>query len=124
MPRRWGGLELGFKGVIDVLTAMAGACMSTAWCAALYAEHPWILAHFGERAQMDVWRDGLDVPVCMSVAALGTATFLPAVWREPGSGTGGGGRGGAEGALEQFRGRASQRVLRYQNRVQANAPSS
>ena len=41
--------------------------------AALYAEHPWILAHFAERAQTEVWNDGPDVPVCMSVGAYGTA---------------------------------------------------
>jgi 3-hydroxy-9,10-secoandrosta-1,3,5(10)-triene-9,17-dione monooxygenase len=32
--------------------------------------------------------------------------------------------GGAEGALEQFRQRASRRVLRYQNRVQAADPAA
>src|SRR5579864_1806434 len=55
VPRQWGGLELEFSEVIDVLTTIAQACMSTAWCAALYAEHPWVLAHFDERAQTDVW---------------------------------------------------------------------
>jgi 3-hydroxy-9,10-secoandrosta-1,3,5(10)-triene-9,17-dione monooxygenase len=74
VPRQWGGLELEFQQVIDVLVTIARSCMSTAWCAALYAEHPWILAHFDERALEDVWSDGPDVPVCMSVAALGTAT--------------------------------------------------
>jgi len=47
--------------------------MSVAWCAALYAEHPWILARFDTRAQADVWRDGPDVPLSMSVAAFGKA---------------------------------------------------
>lgn len=74
VPRQWGGLELGFKDVIDVLTVLARSCMSTAWCAALYAEHPWILARFVERAQSDVWSNRPDVAVCMSVAAFGTAT--------------------------------------------------
>jgi 3-hydroxy-9,10-secoandrosta-1,3,5(10)-triene-9,17-dione monooxygenase len=224
VPRQWGGLELGFIEVIDVLTTIARSCMSTAWCAALYAEHPWILAHFDERAQMDVWRAGPDVPVCMSVAALGTATpvadgfelegtwpfvsgcdhapwfLLASAWDDASGhhmglclvprsearidqaswhvaglrGTGSktlsvrgavvptyrvcesdalvaaplfsnqptpplfcqpfGGTlglvlaavavGGAEGALQQFRERASRRVLRYQNRVQAADPAA
>ena len=224
VPRQWGGLELGFKEVIDVLTTMAGSCMSTAWCAALYAEHPWILAHFDERAQTDVWSNGPDVNVCMSVAAQGTATrvadgfeldgtwafvsgcdhaawFLlattwdddaghhmglclvprsevhidhaswhvaglrgtgsktlsvrgtrvptyrmrdsealvtaplfqrrptPALFCQPFGGTLGlvlaaVAVGGAEGALEHFRARATQRVLRYQNRVQAADPAA
>jgi 3-hydroxy-9,10-secoandrosta-1,3,5(10)-triene-9,17-dione monooxygenase len=224
VPRQWGGLELEFQQVIDALTAIARNCMSTAWCAALYAEHPWILAHFDERAQTDVWANGPDVPVCMSVAALGMATHTPdgfelegtwpfvsgcdhaawfmlatnwddaagqrmglclvpradveidhASWRVAGlRGTGSktlsvrrarvptyrmrhsealvsaplfqgrstpplfcqpfGGSlglvlaaiavGGAEGALQQFRARALQRVLRYQNRVQAADPAA
>jgi alkylation response protein AidB-like acyl-CoA dehydrogenase len=224
VPRQWGGWELGFKQVIDVLTAIARSCMSTAWCAALYAEHPWVLAHFDERAQADVWSNGPDVPVCMSVAAPGTATrtadgfalegtwpfvsgcdhapwfLLASKWEDDAGqhiglclvprseveidqaswhvaglrGTGSktlsvrgsrvptyrmrdsealvtapnfhgrptppvycqpfGGSlglvlaaiavGGAEGALEQFRQRASRRVLRYQNRVQAADPAA
>lgn len=224
VPRQWGGMELGFQEVIDVLTAIARSCMSTAWCAALYAEHPWILAHFDERALTDVWSNGPDVPVCMSVAALGTARraadgfelegtwpfvsgcdhaawfLLATAWDDDAGqrtglclvprsevdidhtswhvaglrGTGSktlsvrgslvpkyrmrdsealvtaplfhgrptpplfcqpfGGSlglvlaavavGGAEGALDQFRTRASQRVLRYQNRVQAADPAA
>jgi 3-hydroxy-9,10-secoandrosta-1,3,5(10)-triene-9,17-dione monooxygenase len=224
VPGQWRGLELEFQEVITVLTTIARGCMSTAWCAALYAEHPWILAHFDERAQSDVWASGPDVPVCMSVAALGTATrvadgfelegtwpfvsgcdhaawFMLATnwdedagprmglclvprsdveidhtsWRVAGlRGTGSktlsvrrrrvpiyrmrhsealvaaplfqsrstpplfcqpfGGSlglvlaaiavGGADGALEHFRTRASQRVLRHQNRVQAADPAA
>jgi alkylation response protein AidB-like acyl-CoA dehydrogenase len=73
MPRQWHGLELGFEAVVDVVTALARECMSSAWCAALYAEHPWILAHFDEQAQADVWSRGPDVPLSMSVAAYGQA---------------------------------------------------
>ncbi|HEY2592949.1 MAG TPA: acyl-CoA dehydrogenase family protein [Chloroflexota bacterium] len=224
VPRQWGGLELAFQDVIDVLTAIGQSCMSTAWCAALYAEHPWILAHLDERAQADVWSDGPDVPVCMSVGAFGTATrvadgfelegtwpfvsgcdhapwfLLATAWDDAAGhhtglclvprsdvhidhaswhvaglrGTGSktlsvrrsrvptyrmrdsellvaaplfpgrptppvfcqpfGGSlglvlaavavGGAEGAVEQFRGHAAQRVLRYQNRVQAADPAA
>jgi alkylation response protein AidB-like acyl-CoA dehydrogenase len=228
MPRHWGGLELGFAAIVDVVTALAQGCMSTAWVAALYAEHPWILARFDQRAQADVWSGGPNVPLCMSVAAMGTATrvadglqlsgtwpfvsgcdhaswFLLATDLAPGGpdasdrrsglclvprsgvridqeswhvaglrGTGSktlrvdgafvpshrfqaaealvvgqsagprptaplfcqpfGGTlglvlsavavGGAEGALEQFRNRASQRVLRHQHRVQAADPAA
>ena len=74
MPRQWQGQELGFASVIDLVVTLAHGCMSTAWCAALYAEHPWILAHFDERAQADVWGNGPNVPLCMSVAAFGQGT--------------------------------------------------
>ncbi|HEY1293765.1 MAG TPA: acyl-CoA dehydrogenase family protein [Chloroflexota bacterium] len=71
VPRQWHGSELDFASVIDLVITLARGCMSTAWCAALYAEHPWILAHFDERAQADVWGETANVPVCMSVAAFG-----------------------------------------------------
>jgi alkylation response protein AidB-like acyl-CoA dehydrogenase len=73
MPRRWQGLELSFEDVVDIVAVLARGCMSTAWCAALYAEHPWILAHFDPRAQADVWNDGPDVPLAMSIASFGAA---------------------------------------------------
>jgi len=74
MPRQWQGLELGFPAVIDLITTLARGCMSTAWVAALYAEHPWILARFDARAQSDVWRTGPNVPLSMSIATSGTAS--------------------------------------------------
>jgi alkylation response protein AidB-like acyl-CoA dehydrogenase len=73
MPRQWQGLELTFEDVVDVVRALARGCMSSAWCAALYAEHAWILAHFDPQAQADVWNDGPDVPISMSIASSGTA---------------------------------------------------
>jgi alkylation response protein AidB-like acyl-CoA dehydrogenase len=71
MPRQWAGLELDFASVVDMAITLARGCMSTAWCAALYAEHPWILAHLDEQAQADVWGAGANVPLCMSVGAVG-----------------------------------------------------
>lgn len=71
VPKRWGGLELAMKESLDVITTLAAGCMSTAWCAALYATHPWLVAHFSEAAQADVWSKGPDVAVCLSVASVG-----------------------------------------------------
>lgn len=87
MPRRWGGGELDLQDVLDMTIALAHGCMSSAWCAAIFAEHPWVLAHFDERAQAEVWGDGPDVIICMAVA--GTETFtevdggyeLEGLWR-------------------------------------------
>ncbi len=77
MPRAWQGLERSFDEVVDVVAALARGCMSAAWCAALYAEHAWILSHFDSRAQADVWTGGPDVPLAMSIASLGRAERLP-----------------------------------------------
>jgi 3-hydroxy-9,10-secoandrosta-1,3,5(10)-triene-9,17-dione monooxygenase len=76
VPQQWHGTEVGFASVIDLVITLAHGCMSTAWCAALYAEHPWILAHFDERAQADVWGESPNVPLCMSVAAFGRGTSV------------------------------------------------
>jgi alkylation response protein AidB-like acyl-CoA dehydrogenase len=52
--------------------------MSTAWCAAIFAEHPWVLAHFDQAAQEEVWSGGPDVIVCMSIAASAQVSLAPA----------------------------------------------
>jgi alkylation response protein AidB-like acyl-CoA dehydrogenase len=71
MPGEWQGLERSFQDVVDVVATLAQGCMSAAWCAALYAEHAWVLAHFDAQAQADVWNLGPDVPLAMSVASYG-----------------------------------------------------
>jgi len=77
MPKRWGGLELGLPAVLDMAASWARVCMSTAWCAAIFAEHPWVLAHMEERAQQEVWGEGPDVIVCMSIAASAEVSRTP-----------------------------------------------
>src|SRR5262245_34724625 len=77
VPRCWGGLEQPLAAVLDVVASLAHGCMSAAWCAALFAEHPWVLAHFPEQAQADVWSRGPDVPISMSIAAQAQATPVP-----------------------------------------------
>jgi alkylation response protein AidB-like acyl-CoA dehydrogenase len=66
MPRRWGGLECDLGGVHEMAVTLAHGCMSTAWCAAIFAEHPWVLSRFDARAQEDVWGGGPDVILCLS----------------------------------------------------------
>jgi alkylation response protein AidB-like acyl-CoA dehydrogenase len=81
MPHEWQGLERSFDEVVDVVAVLARGCMSAAWCAALYAEHAWILAHFDVRSQSDVWRGGPDVPLAMSIASFGRAERVPRGFR-------------------------------------------
>jgi alkylation response protein AidB-like acyl-CoA dehydrogenase len=81
MPREWQGLERSFDEVVDVVAVLARGCMSAAWCAALYAEHAWVLAHFDVQAQSDVWRGGPDVLLAMSIASFGSAERVPGGFR-------------------------------------------
>lgn len=66
MPKRWGGHEGDLAEVHDMAVALAHGCMSTAWCASIFAEHPWVLVRFDPRAQQDVWGNGPDVIGCLS----------------------------------------------------------
>jgi len=77
VPQRWGGLEWQLRDVLDMVITLGHGCMSTAWVAAVQAEHPWVLAHFDEAAQADVWRDGPDVFICLSHNASAEAKRLP-----------------------------------------------
>ncbi|HLG72878.1 MAG TPA: acyl-CoA dehydrogenase family protein [Chloroflexota bacterium] len=72
LPRRWGGEERDLQEVLDMAVTLARGCMSSAWCAAIWAEHPWVLCHFDERFQAEVWRDGPDEIVCMAIMGAST----------------------------------------------------
>ena len=74
VPRRWGGDERLFAEMVEQVTELAHGCVSTAWCAGLFAEHPWILAHLDLEAQREVWSDGPDVIVSMSFNPSAPAT--------------------------------------------------
>jgi alkylation response protein AidB-like acyl-CoA dehydrogenase len=85
MSSAWHGLELSLAEVVDFVAVLARGCMSTAWCAALYAEHPWILAHLEPQAQADVWHAGPDVPLAMSIASFGQARQVTSGFRLSGT---------------------------------------
>jgi 3-hydroxy-9,10-secoandrosta-1,3,5(10)-triene-9,17-dione monooxygenase len=67
MPAGWGGQERDLQDVLDMTVALGRGCMSSAWCAAIFAEHPFVLAHFDPATQEEVWGNGPDVIVCMAV---------------------------------------------------------
>lgn len=74
MPRRWNGCEGDVGELLGAVRVLARGCMSTAWCAGIFAEHPWVLAHFDPRAQEDVWTASQDVFISLSNAPTATAT--------------------------------------------------
>ncbi|EUA10780.1 acyl-CoA dehydrogenase, C-terminal domain protein [Mycobacterium kansasii 732] len=52
-PTRYGGQQAGFAAIFDPVRRMAHGCASTAWTAAFYTLHNWMLALFDERAQSE-----------------------------------------------------------------------
>ncbi|KQU01954.1 hypothetical protein ASG56_20775 [Rhodococcus sp. Leaf7] len=72
-PRKWGGYELGFETVSDTCLELAKGCTSSAWLASFLGAHSWLLSHFPEQAQADVWSDGPDVSIGGIFAPMGKA---------------------------------------------------
>jgi 3-hydroxy-9,10-secoandrosta-1,3,5(10)-triene-9,17-dione monooxygenase len=56
-PRRWGGAELGLDALLEVTSALAEGCSSTAWVYALWASHMWLIGQFPEHVQAEVCAD-------------------------------------------------------------------
>lgn len=67
VPRRFGGRELGLDALFELVVEIGRGDASHAWCAGLMISHPHMVAFFPERAQQEVWADGPDVPIALSV---------------------------------------------------------
>ncbi len=57
VPACYGGHELNLDTHAEIVRRLASACMSTAWVAAFYIGHNWMLTKFPEQAQRDVFAD-------------------------------------------------------------------
>ena len=54
-PARYGGQQAEFRAIFDPVRRMAHGCASTAWTAAFYALHNWMLALFDEQSQAEAF---------------------------------------------------------------------
>lgn len=79
VPQRFGGLELGVTTQYEIAIELGRAYGAMGWVGSFLMDHPFILAHFNERAQEDVW--GTDGPD----ALIGTS-FVPVGRVEPAEG--------------------------------------
>ncbi|MDP7701293.1 acyl-CoA dehydrogenase family protein [Mycobacterium sp. TY815] len=52
-PKGYGGQQAEFSAIFDPVRRMAHGCASTAWTAAFYTLHTWMLSLFDERAQAE-----------------------------------------------------------------------
>lgn len=69
-PARFGGCEAPLFSGVEVLTAIGRGCGSTAWCMVQHITHNFMLAHWPDQGQQDIWADptrlvsGIFIPAC------------------------------------------------------------
>ena len=71
--RRCGGHELSMRVHLDVLSAIAEGCSATAWVLGVMHAHSWLLAHFPEQAQDDVYGENPNTMVSAVIGPRGKA---------------------------------------------------
>lgn len=67
-PRRWGGMELDFKAIVDIPDIIGRGCASTSWVLANIAVHHWMLALYEERAQQEIWGENPAAYIASGIA--------------------------------------------------------
>jgi 3-hydroxy-9,10-secoandrosta-1,3,5(10)-triene-9,17-dione monooxygenase len=74
VPQRWGGHELSFDTLVDAVIEIAKVDASAGWCCGFLMVHGWLLAHFPDQAQEEVWSHDPDTPLAVSIIPAGQAT--------------------------------------------------
>ena len=67
-PRRFGGMELPFHAVVDIVAELARGCPSTAWNVGNLGCHHWILGYYDPETQHEVWDENPDALIASSIA--------------------------------------------------------
>jgi 3-hydroxy-9,10-secoandrosta-1,3,5(10)-triene-9,17-dione monooxygenase len=67
-PKRFGGMELPFIAVVDIVAELARGCPSTAWNVGNLGCHHWILCYYEPHTQHDVWDENPDALIASSIA--------------------------------------------------------
>ncbi|HSA91337.1 MAG TPA: acyl-CoA dehydrogenase family protein [Burkholderiales bacterium] len=67
-PKRFGGMELPFVAVVDIVSELARGCPSTAWNVGNLGCHHWILGYYEPETQHEVWDKNPDVLIASSIA--------------------------------------------------------
>ena len=81
-PARYGGYELGYDVMCEVVQTLARGCGSQAWVHMVLADNPLKLAAFDLKAQDEVWGEDSTAKICVAIAAVGKARRVPGglVW--------------------------------------------
>jgi 3-hydroxy-9,10-secoandrosta-1,3,5(10)-triene-9,17-dione monooxygenase len=67
-PKRFGGMELPFVAVVDIVAELARGCPSTAWNVGNLGCHHWILGYYPPETQHELWDKNPDVLIASSIA--------------------------------------------------------
>src|SRR5688572_14052788 len=67
-PKRFGGMELPFQAVVDIVAEVARGCPSTAWNVGNLGCHHWVLAYYPDETQREVWEPNPDALIASSIA--------------------------------------------------------
>jgi 3-hydroxy-9,10-secoandrosta-1,3,5(10)-triene-9,17-dione monooxygenase len=77
-PKRFGGMELPFVAVVDIVAELARGCPSTAWNVGNLGCHHWILGYYEPETQHEIWDANPDVLIASSIAlAAGRGRRVP-----------------------------------------------
>jgi alkylation response protein AidB-like acyl-CoA dehydrogenase len=76
-PRRYGGYELGYDVLCEMIQTLAQGCGSQAWVAMVLSDNPLKLSAFELQAQEDVWSANQNARIGVAVAQVGRATPAP-----------------------------------------------
>ena len=67
-PKHFGGMELPFHAVVDIVAELARGCPSTAWNVGNLGCHHWILGYYDPETQHEVWDKNPDTLIASSIA--------------------------------------------------------
>ena len=80
-PKRFGGAELPWDALVEVVMELGKGCGSQAWVADVFAEHNCHLGHFPDEAQHDVWDENPEALISTSYAPVGKAVQVDGGWK-------------------------------------------
>lgn len=72
-PGRYGGYDLGYDVLCEVIQTLARGCGSQAWVYMVLADNPLKLAAYDLKAQDDVWAEDETKKLCVAVSPVGRA---------------------------------------------------
>jgi 3-hydroxy-9,10-secoandrosta-1,3,5(10)-triene-9,17-dione monooxygenase len=67
-PRAFGGMELPFVSVVDIVAELGRGCPSTAWNVGNLGAHHWLLGFYDPDTQHEVWDANPDALIASSIA--------------------------------------------------------
>jgi 3-hydroxy-9,10-secoandrosta-1,3,5(10)-triene-9,17-dione monooxygenase len=67
-PKLFGGMELPYVAVVDIVAELARGCPSTAWNVGNLGCHHWILGYYEPETQHEIWDASPDALIASSIA--------------------------------------------------------